>query len=279
MPRIALGVEYDGTRFCGWQRQDHCESVQGALERALSVVANEAITVHCAGRTDTGVHGTGQVVHFNCAAERPPDAWILGGNSNLPDDVAIRWSREVGDDFHARFDAIERRYRYLILTGRSRSALYAHRAWWIHERLDAEAMQAASVPLLGEHDFTSFRAAGCQSNSPIRDLRQIRVRAHGDWIVVDVAANAFLMHMVRNMVGLLRVAGRGEADAAAVADILAARDRTLSAAAAPSCGLYLTEVHYPESRGVPCPVPDDALAPTLPLIPRRSVTAASGELR
>ena len=279
MPRIALGVEYDGTRFCGWQRQDHCESVQGALERALSVVADDAVTVHCAGRTDTGVHGTGQVVHFDCAAEREPDAWLRGGNSNLPDDVAIRWARRIQGDFHARFDAIERRYRYLILCSRSRSALYAHRAWWLHERLDADAMQAASAPLIGEHDFTSFRAAGCQSNSPMRDLRKIRVRQHGDWIVVDVAANAFLMHMVRNIVGLLRVAGRGEADAEAVADILAARDRTLSAAAAPAHGLYLTEGHYPETCGVPCPLPEDALAPTLPLIPGRGVTAASDELR
>lgn len=279
MPRIALGVEYDGTRYCGWQRQDHCESVQGALERALSVVANESVTVHCAGRTDTGVHGTGQVVHFDCSAEREPDAWVLGGNSNLPDDIAVRWSRRVDDEFHARFDAIERRYRYLILSGRSRSALYAHRAWWIHEPLDADAMQAASAPLLGEHDFTSLRAAGCQSKSPVRELRHVRVRRHGDWTVVDVAANAFLMHMVRNMVGLLRVAGRGEADADAVAGLLAARDRTLSAAAAPAHGLYLTEVHYPESRGVPCPVPDDALAPVLPLIPGRGVTAATNELR
>ncbi len=278
MPRIALGVEYDGTRFCGWQRQDHCESVQGTLERALSFVAASPVTVHCAGRTDTGVHATGQVVHFDCDAPRDADAWVLGGNSNLPEDVAVRWSRHVDADFHARFDAVERRYRYLILSGRSRSALQARRAWWIHETLDAEAMQRAAAPLVGEHDFSAFRAAGCQSNSPVRELRRLSVRQHGAWTVVDVAANAFLMHMVRNIVGLLRVAGRGEADADDVERILAGRDRTRSAAAAPAHGLYLTEVHYPPESGVPCPEPADDIAPLLPLVPQRAAARDGDDL-
>ena len=233
MPRIALGVEYDGARYCGWQRQPHCESVQQALESALAFVADAPVTVHCAGRTDTGVHATGQVVHFDPPAPRDPDAWVLGVNSNLPADVSVRWAAPVDDAFHARFDAIERRYRYLILSGRSRSALHAGRAWWVHEALDADAMQRAAQALIGEHDFSAFRAAGCQSTSPVRDLRHVWVRAHGPWTVVDVAANAFLMHMVRNIVGLLRLAGRGEADADDVARILVSRDRTRSAAAAP----------------------------------------------
>ena len=179
----------------------------------------------------------------------------------------MRWARHVDADFHARFDAVERRYRYLILSGRSRSALQARRAWWIHEALDADAMQRAAAPLVGEHDFSAFRAAGCQSNSPVRDLRRLSVRQHGAWTVIDVAANAFLMHMVRNIVGLLRVAGRGEADAGDVERILSGRDRTRSAAAAPAHGLYLTEVHYPTERGVPCPIPEDDIAPLLPLVP------------
>lgn len=278
MPRIALGVEYDGTRFCGWQRQDHCESVQGALERALSFVAASPVTVHCAGRTDTGVHATGQVVHFDCDAPREVDAWVLGGNSNLPEDVAVRWARHVDSGFHARFDAIERRYRYLILSGRSRSALQARRAWRVHEPLDAEAMQRAAAPLVGEHDFSAFRAAGCQSNSPVRELRRLSVRQHGAWTVVDVAANAFLMHMVRNIVGLLRVAGRGEADAGDVERILAGRDRTESAAAAPSHGLYLTEVHYPPECRVPCPTPGEDIAPLLPLVPQRPAARDGDDL-
>lgn len=278
MPRIALGVEYDGSRFCGWQRQDHCESVQGALERALSSVAASPVTVHCAGRTDTGVHATGQVVHFDCEAARDPDAWVLGGNSNLPEDVSVRWARPVDDGFHARFEAIERRYRYLILSGRSRSALQARRAWWIHEALDADAMQRAAATLIGEHDFSAFRAAGCQSNSPVRDLRRLSVRQHGAWTVVDIAANAFLMHMVRNIVGLLRVAGRGEADAGDVQRILSGRDRTRSAAAAAAHGLYLTEVHYPPGFGVPCPTPEDDFAPLLPLVPAHAAARGGGIL-
>lgn len=279
MPRIALGVEYDGSRYCGWQRQDHCESVQGALERALGFVAASPVTVHCAGRTDTGVHATGQVVHFDCDAPRGADAWVFGGNSNLPDDVAVRWARHVDPRFHARFDAVERRYRYLVLSGRSRSALHARRAWWIHEALDPDAMQRAAAPLIGEHDFSAFRAAGCQSTSPVRELRRLRVRQHGPWTVVDVAANAFLMHMVRNIVGLLRKAGRGEADARDVERILSGRDRTRSAAAAPAHGLYLTEVHYPPECGVPCPTPDDDVAPLLPLVPARAAARHGDDLR
>ena len=267
MHRIALGVEYDGTRYCGWQRQRHCETVQEVLEAALGFVADGEVTAHCAGRTDTAVHATGQVVHFDTTAVRDTDAWLLGVNSNLPADVSVRWARHVGDTFHARFDATERRYRYLVLSGRSRSALYAGRAWWIHEPLDAGAMQRAAQPLVGEHDFSAFRAAGCQSASPVRDLRRISVRAHGPWTVIDVAANAFLMHMVRNIVGLLRLAGRGEADAGDVARVLASRDRTQSAAAAPPNGLYLTEVHYPPEAGVPSPGAADAFAPLLPLVP------------
>lgn len=279
MPRIALGVEYNGTRFCGWQRQDHCESVQGALERALSVVADAPVTVHCAGRTDTGVHATGQVVHFDTDAVRDPYAWLLGGNSNLPDDVAVSWVRLTAPEFHARFDATERRYRYLIRSGRNRSALHAHRAWWVHEPLDAANMHEAAQRLIGEHDFSAFRAAGCQSNSPVRDLRQIAVRQHGEWTVVDVAANAFLMHMVRNIVGLLRVAGRREAAPDDVTSLLEARDRTLSAAAAPAHGLYLTEVHYPTAYALPCPVPADPLAPLLPLVPLRVTPSTQSDLR
>jgi tRNA pseudouridine38-40 synthase len=263
--RIALGVEYDGTPFCGWQRQRHSPSVQAELERAISRVADMPVTIHCAGRTDTGVHATGQVVHFDAPVEREPKGWVLGTNSNLHEAVSVRWAVETGDDFHARFSAVERRYRYLILNSRTRSALHRHRACVVHGVLDVSAMQAAADLLVGEHDFSAFRAAGCQAKTPVRDLRRLSVRRSGRWLVIDVTANAFLQHMVRNIAGLLIHVGNGDAPPGIAGEILAGRDRTRSAAAAPPDGLFLTAVTYPSHFGLPDPAAEDLLDP--PLLP------------
>lgn len=268
MPRICLGVEYDGTAYCGWQRQKHSPSVQQHLERALSSVADAPVVVTAAGRTDTGVHASGQVLHFDSNAERTAKSWVLGANSNLPDDISVRWARDVDADFNARFDAVERRYRYLILNTRSRSALFARRAWVVNDRLQPELMQQAGSGLVGEHDFSAFRAAGCQAKHPVRTIRQLRVVAVDDWIVIDVAANAFLHHMVRNIVGLLVAVGNGGTSLADSERILRGRDRTKSAAAAPAHGLFLTQVLYPGHFELPLPAADDdALLPALPLVP------------
>ena len=209
--RIALGIEYDGTSYNGWQRQKTGLGVQQRLEEALSLVANEQVEVTCAGRTDTGVHASGQVVHFDTSAERSERGWLLGANSNLPPDISVTWVKTVGDDFHARFSAVSRSYQYLILNRLQRSALHRERAWWVHQPLDEQRMHAAAQALLGEHDFSAFRAAGCQASSAVRDLAKITVTRSGRWVTLDVTANAFLMHMVRNITGTLAVIGRGEA--------------------------------------------------------------------
>ena len=264
--RIALGVEYDGTPFCGWQRQQHSPSVQAVLEDAIAAVAGVPITIHGAGRTDTGVHATGQVLHFDAPVEREPKGWVLGTNSNLHEAVNVRWAAETGDAFHARFSAVERRYRYLILNSRTRSALHRHRACVVHGALDADAMQAAADLLIGEHDFSAFRAAGCQAKTPVRDVRRMLVRRSGRWLAIDVTANAFLQHMVRNIAGLLIHIGSGAASPSLAADMLAGRDRKLNAAAAPPDGLFLTAVTYPAHFGLPDVAAEDlADAPLLPL--------------
>ncbi len=268
MQRLCLGVQYDGSRYCGWQRQSHSPSVQAPLERALSIIADSDIRVIAAGRTDTGVHATGQVVHFECDVLRDDDSWVLGANANLPEDISVRWARGVAEDFSARFDAVERRYRYLILNTRSRAALFAHRAWVVHEPLDAGMMQVAANALIGEHDFSAFRAAGCQARHPVRTIRQIRVSTFDDVLIVDITANAFLQRMVRNIVGLLVAVGSGRLARDAAAAILASRDRKRSASAAPAHGLYLTQVLYPEHFDLPQPhALDDTLLPLLPLVP------------
>lgn len=249
--RVALGIEYDGTSYNGWQRQKTGLGVQQRVEEALEVVANHPVEVICAGRTDTGVHASGQVVHFDTRSERSERGWLLGANTNLPDDVSVCWVAPVSDDFHARFSATSRSYRYLILNRLPRSPLHRHRAWWVYEPLDAESMHGAAQRLLGEHDFSAFRAAGCQASSAVRTISDISVRREDDWLILEVAANAFLQHMVRNIAGTLATVGLGEQPEDWVTKVLEGRDRKAGGIAAPPHGLTLTGVTYPAAFGLP----------------------------
>ena len=249
--RYALGVEYDGTDFSGWQRLSHGASVQGALESALSFVAAHPVEVICAGRTDAGVHASAQVIHFDSQAQRTPYAWAMGGNSRLPGSVAILWSRPMPDDFHARFSARARRYRYRLLNRKIRPGLHARYQAWESRPLDAEVMHAAAQALLGEHDFSAFRTSQCQAPNPVRDLQQIAVRREGDELLIEVQANAFLHHMVRNIVGSLIVVGRGEQPANWVGELLRGRDRTVAGPTAPAAGLTFLGPRYPREWGLP----------------------------
>lgn len=248
--RVALTVEYAGTAYCGWQSQAHAPSVQDTLERALARVAAAPVRVHVAGRTDTGVHAIGQVVHFDPPAARPLHAWVRGGNAHLPDDVRVRAACAVPADFHARFSALARHYRYLIRCRPEPSALWHARAWHIEYPLDADAMRQCAPPLLGEHDFSAFRGAGCQSRSAWRDLQRLDVTRRGPWLIIDIQANAFLLHMVRNIVGMLVAVGAGRLPVHAAAALLAGRDRRLAPPTAPAHGLYLAGVHYPAGYGL-----------------------------
>lgn len=251
--RIAIGIEYDGTAYNGWQRQRTGLGVQERLEQALAKVADEPVEVTCAGRTDTGVHASGQVAHFDTAAARSERGWLLGANTNLPDDICVTWVKPVDDEFHARFSATARRYRYCILNRLVRSALYRRRAWWVHQDLDHRRMHDAAQALLGEHDFSAFRAAGCQASNAIRQVTDIRVTRDGDWVLLDIEANAFLQHMVRNITGTLVAIGRGDEDVTWLARVLAGRDRTGAGIAAPPHGLTLVRVLYPDALGIPAP--------------------------
>lgn len=259
--RIALGIEYDGNGFKGWQLQRHdVRTVQGELEVALGRVAAHPVRVICAGRTDTGVHAVGQVVHFDTSALRQPRNWVLGANATLPDDVAVSWAQAVDDDFHARFSAQSRSYRYLILNRPTRSSLLAGRVTWIHRPLDAERMRRAGQALVGTHDFSSYRALACQAKSPVRTLHGLDVIRHGELIELRVHANAFLHHMIRNIAGVLMAIGRGERPPEWAAAVLHLRDRTLGGVTAPSDGLYFERVWYPERYRLPLP-------PPVPLVP------------
>ena len=249
--RLAAGIEYDGTAFNGWQVQPHAPSIQEALSKAISIVADEPVECVGAGRTDTGVHATGQVAHFDTRARRAEHSWLLGINSNLPTDINVNWVAKVPAEFHARFSARSRSYRYLILNSPVRSALYRQRAWWVLKPLDAELMQTAADALLGEHDFSSFRAAACQASSPVRTITEIAVERQGEIIVITCSANAFLHHMVRNLAGSLMRIGRGDEPPEWLAEILAAKDRKRSGITAPAMGLTLTDVGYPDF-----PLPD-----------------------
>ncbi len=244
--KIALGVEYDGTDFHGWQFQGDVRSVQECLEAALSKVADEPVRVHCAGRTDTGVHASGQVVHFDTSAVRSDRSWVLGTNVNLPGDVCVSWAREVPEDFHARFSAVGRHYRYRIINRGTRSALWRARATWVHEPLDERVMQRAAQYLLGTHDFTSYRALACQAKHPVRTLYRLDLRRDGELLTLDVSANAFLHHMVRNIAGVLITIGKGEQPETWTREIMELRDRTQGGVTAPPQGLCLTGVDYPE---------------------------------
>ncbi len=252
--RIALGIEYDGTAYNGWQRQRAGLGVQQRVEEALRAVANHEVEVTCAGRTDTGVHAAGQVIHFDTESRRDDRGWLLGANSNLPDDICVTWARQVADDFHARFAATGRNYRYRILNRLQRSALHRDRAWWVYSPLDAEQMHIAAQHLLGEHDFTTFRAAGCRANTPHRNITHIEVSRDKDWITLRVSANAFLQHMVRNIMGSLAAVGEGEQLTGWLAEVLASRDRKQAGIAAPPHGLTLMSADYPQDCGIPGPL-------------------------
>ncbi len=249
--RVAVGLEYDGTAYNGWQIQPHAPSVQAVLNAAVAAVAAEPVDCVGAGRTDTGVHAEGQVVHFDTGSARTPRQWVLGINSNLPDDVNVLWAVAVAQDFHARYGATERGYRYRILNRPVRSALERHRAWWVRQPLDMGVMVTAAADLVGKHDFSAFRAAACQANSPLRDVRRVDVSRQGEIVTVHIAANAFLHHMVRNIVGTLVRIGIGEAAPDWVAALLAGRDRKLAGITAPAAGLSLISVHYPAAFGLP----------------------------
>ncbi len=249
--RIALGVEYDGSGFVGWQTQKDGNSVQQAVERALSQVANHPIAVTCAGRTDAGVHAWGQVIHFDTNAQRDSRAWVLGANTNLPNDIAITWAKEVGEGFHARFSALSRTYRYVVLTRGARSPIHRDHATWRYRPLDVDAMQEAANGLLGEHDFSAFRAASCQSKSAHRRIFTLKVLASSDGLVMDITANAFLQHMVRNIAGVLMKIGAGEASPQWCAEVLASKDRRQGGVTAPAEGLYFVSVKYPEQFDLP----------------------------
>lgn len=249
--RLAMGVEYDGSAYCGWQRLKHAASVQAELEKALARVANTSVTVHASGRTDSGVHATRQIVHFDVPAPRSEKAWVYGVNASLPRDIAVRWVKPVPDAFHSRFKALARRYRYLILNQPSRPVLERANVTWCRDPLDAEAMHRAAQALVGEQDFTSFRAAGCQSKTAWRHLHFIEVHRHGPLVMIDVQANAFLHHMIRNIVGALVRVGRGERDDAYLAELLVLKDRRLADVTAPACGLHFVDSLYDEAWGLP----------------------------
>jgi len=249
--RIALGIEYDGSAYYGWQRQPEAASVQACLEKALSRVADAPISVFCAGRTDAGVSATGQVVHFETPVLRREAAWTMGVNTYLPKNISVRWMSEVAEDFHARFSATARRYRYIIYNHRFRAAILQSGITHVHLPLDVDKMQRAGQALLGENDFTSFRASQCQSRTPWRYMIHLNVSRHGNYVVVDVKANAFVHHMVRNIVGSLIEVGSGAQSENWMAELLAAKDRNLAAATAKAEGLYLVSVDYPEKFGLP----------------------------
>jgi len=253
--RYALGSEYDGTDFLGWQRLSHGTTVQQSLEAALARVADHPIEVTCAGRTDSGVHALQQVAHFDSPAARAPYAWLMGVNSLLPKAAALRWVQPVDESFHARYSAVARRYRYRIINRPSRPGLEARFVAWERRPLDAERMDAAGAALLGEHDFSAFRTAQCQARHPRRRVEELRVRRCGEEVVVDIQANAFLHHMVRNIVGSLLPVGRGERSVNWLAELLQGRDRARAGPTAPAQGLCFLGPVYPGHFGLPAPLP------------------------
>ena len=249
--RLALGVEYDGSAFRGWQTQPGGNTVQDALEAALRQIAGVPVPVVCAGRTDAGVHATGQVVHFDPPVSRPITAWVRGVNTFLPPAVAVRWAHPVDSDFHARFSAFGRCYRYVLINRPQRTGVWHGRAGWDHHPLDLAAMQQGASLLLGEHDFSAFRAADCQAKSPVKTVRRADVSRHGDVVVFDFEAGAFLHHMVRNLVGSLVYVGHGRHQPDWMATLLASGDRRLAAPTFSAAGLYLVEVKYEPRWGLP----------------------------
>ncbi len=252
MNKYAACVEYDGSAFSGWQAQKHdVRTVQEVLEKALSKVANEPVSIITAGRTDARVHATHQVVHFETDVERTEFSWCRGTNRFLDEDVRVHWVHPVDDEFHARFGALTRSYRFIINNAKIPSALFRHCSTHEYLTLKPELMREAGKLLIGTHDFSSFRAAGCQANSPIRTLIDFELYTKDEWIWFDVRANAFLQHMIRNIAGTLIDVGSGERDLAWMAEVLAAKDRTKAGTTAKPNGLYLMGVEYPEQYQMP----------------------------
>lgn len=251
--RFTCRIEYNGSRYNGWQSQPHAGvvTVQDEVERALSEIASVPLRVHCAGRTDTGVHAFSQIIHFDSPVARSCKAWVLGGNATLPRDIRIHWAVPVAEDFHARFAALARRYRYIIANTPVPSAQLHGQVTWHRRQLDAEAMHAAAQVLMGERDFSAFRAASCQSRTPMRNVQFIEVKRRGELVVLDIVANAFLHHMVRNIAGALLAVGDQRKPEGWIAGLLAGRDRTLAAETAPPDGLYLVDVEYPALFALP----------------------------
>jgi tRNA pseudouridine38-40 synthase len=248
--RIALGVEYDGSQYHGWQMQPGLHTVQQVLQQALSKVADSEIAIACAGRTDTGVHATNQIIHFDSDKERSIHSWVHGTNSFLPKDIRVKWGKEMADDFHARSSALSRRYKYVICNTPIRPALMHSSVTWQYRYLDHKAMQEATPCLLGENDYTSFRSVECQSRTPMRNVHQLRVTRTGDLIIIDITANAFLHHMVRNIAGALIAVGCGKKPVFWVNEVLQAKDRRLGSETAPPYGLYLVAVSYPKEYAI-----------------------------
>lgn len=249
--RFAAGIEYDGSGFSGWQRQAHADSVQARVEQALARVADHPVEVVCAGRTDAGVHALNQVVHFDAGVQRRERSWVLGANSHLPDSINLNWVREVPEDFHARFAATARSYRYVILNRWVRPGVEAGKVTWVHWPLDADAMHRAAQALVGEHDFSSYRAVACQAKSPFRHVERIAVGREGERVTLEVTANAFLHHMVRNIAGVLIAIGKGEQPESWAKDVLEHRDRTLGGVTAAADGLYFLGPRYPARFAIP----------------------------
>ncbi len=242
--RIILVLEYDGSRYCGWQSQPQGCSIQDALEVALSQIAKEDILVITAGRTDAGVHALYQVVHFDTCVKRPISAWIRGVNALLPDDIAVLWATEASEQFHARYSAVERRYLYLLLNQPVRPAIHSKKVGWYHQPLALEKMRIAGETLLGEHDFSYFRAAECQAKSPVRTITQLNISRQGNLLVFDLRANAFLQHMVRNIIGCLVYIGKGKYSPEWMSELLESCDRAYAAPTFSPAGLYLAGVVY-----------------------------------
>ena len=252
MPRYAASVQYDGSQFYGWQSlKSGLPTIQAQVEKALSKVANHPLSVVCAGRTDAGVHGCNQIIHFDSDAIRSDRGWAYGANANLPDEIAINWVKPVSDQFHARFSAQWRRYRYVIYNHPIRPAHLHKGVTWNYRPLDVERMQEAAAYLHGEHDFTSYRAVQCQAKNPVRTISRISVDRYGPLLVLDVQANAFLHHMIRNIAGVLMAIGCGKYEPVWAKEVLEHRDRTRGGVTASPYGLYFVDVGYPEAFDLP----------------------------
>ncbi len=244
--RIALSISYDGTHYHGWQNQPEVESIQSKIENAATKVADQPIKIICAGRTDKGVHALGQIAHFDTTAVREDRSWVLGINTNLPADIRIEWAKRVSEEFHARFSAIARSYRYIIYNAPVASALLRDQTTWYHSNLDENRMRLAASYLIGQHDFTSYRALHCQAHSPIRNIHSLEISRQDKFIYIDITANAFLHHMVRNIAGVLMTIGSGKHEPLWAQELLEVKDRALGEITAPPSGLYLMKVKYPD---------------------------------